>query len=374
MDIYDELGVRKIINGSATLTALGGSLMPPEVLAAMAEAAQHFVEIDELQEKVGQKIATLTHNEAAYVSCGAAAGLVLSTAACMAGMDPEKRARLPDTSGMKNEVIVHRCGRMGYDFAIRQTGARLVEIGDLEGAGPEEMEKAINERTAAIFYFYNVNLMKGQVPLEQGIAIAKRRGVPLIVDAAAQLPPVENLWRFTQMGADLALFSGGKGLCGPQSSGLILGRRDLIEACKFHACPRPFIGRPMKTGKEEIVGLLAAVRWYLGLDHTRLMESYESQVQEVVMAFRGDPCVVARRSFPSEAGQPMPRAEVILDEERLGITRDEVLRQLFHGEPAISLAPAGTNGIFINPQTLQPGQVNMIIDRLKAILSIPRKI
>src|SRR5690606_27380306 len=160
--------------------------------------------------------------------------------------------------------------------------------------------------------------MTGQVPLEEAIAIARRRGVPLIVDAAAQIPPVENLWRFTApdigMGADLAIFSGGKGLCGPQSSGLILGRKDLVDACAFHACPRMALGRTMKVGKEEVVGLMAAVKWYLGLDHAALLRTYEEQVQSVIDAFAGVPHVTARRNFPSEAGQPMPRAELLLDE------------------------------------------------------------
>ena len=369
MDIYDELGVTKVINGAATLTRYGGSLMPPEVRSAMAEAAQHFVDIDELQQKVGEKIAAWTHNEAAYVSCGAAAGMVLSTAACITGLDPDKRARLPYTGGMKNEIIIHKCWRVGYDFAIQQAGGKLVEIGTDERATAEDMERAINEKTAAIFYFYNVSQMGGFVPLEQGIAIAKRHGVPLIVDAAAQLPPVENLWRFTEMGADLVLFSGGKGLCGPQSSGLILGRKDLIEACAFNACPRAFIGRPMKVGKEELVGQMAAVRWYLRLDHAALMQSYEDQVQAVIAAFAGHPHTTARRSFPSEAGQPMPRAEVILDEAALGITRDEVLRQLLAGPPSILLAEAGKNGLFINPQTLRAGEMEIIIARLKEILA-----
>jgi L-seryl-tRNA(Ser) seleniumtransferase len=369
MDIYDELGVKKVINGYATLTRLGGSLMPPEVLQAMAEAAGHFVDIDELHEKVGQKIAEWTRNEAAYVSCGAAAGLVLSTAACIAGLDPEKRARLPDADGLKNEVIVHRHGRVSYDFAIRQAGGRLVEIGAKEGTAPEEMERAINDRTAAIFYFYNVNRMGGQVPLEQGIEIARRRGVPLVVDAAAQIPPVENLWRFTHMGADLALFSGGKGLCGPQSSGLILGRKDLIEACAFHACPRPFIGRPMKVGKEELAGMLAAVRWYLNLDHEGLMQLYEDQVQTVVAAFADLPHVRARRSFPSEAGQPMPRAEITFDEGGLGMTRKDILARLLDGDPGIALAPAGESGLYVNPQTLKPGQERIIVRRIKEILA-----
>ncbi len=372
MDIYDRLGVKKIINGYATLTRLGGSLMPPEVLAAMAEAAQHFVDIDELQDKVGRQIAEWTHNEAAYVSSGAAAGLALSTAACITGLDPDRRDRLPYTDGLKNEVLVHRRGRVGYDFAIRQAGGRLIEIGDEQGASPDELEQAINERTAAVFYFYNAHFMDGQVPLAQGIEIAHRHGLPLIVDAAAQIPPVENLWRFTHMGADLALFSGGKGLCGPQSSGLILGRRDLIAACAFNACPRPFIGRPMKVGKEEMVGLMAAVRWYLDLDHQKLMDTYENQVRLVIEVFDGRPHLAARRSFPSEAGQPMPRAEILLDEAGLSISRDEVLRQLLQGQPAIALAPSEAGGIYVNPQTLRPGQEKVIIERIEEILGIRR--
>lgn len=372
MDIYDELGVRKIINGSATLTMLGGSLMPPEVQSAMNEAAQHFVDIDELQEKVGQRIAEWTHNQAAYVSCGAAAGMVLSTAACIAGMDPAKRAMLPYSDGLNNEIILHRRGRVGYDFAVRQAGGKLVEIGDAAGATAADLEAAITPHTAAIFIFYNDLMMDGQVPLREQIAIAHRHGIPVVIDAAAQLPPAENLWRFTQMGADLVLFSGGKGLCGPQSSGLILGRRDLIAACAFNACPRPFIGRPMKAGKEEIVGLMAAVRWYLSLDQKKLMQTYEDQVQAVIRAFSGAPGVTARRSFPSEAGQPMPRAELVFDEAALCITRDEILRQLRAGTPAISLAAAGPGGIFVNPQTLRAGEEHIIIERIQAILRASR--
>jgi uncharacterized pyridoxal phosphate-dependent enzyme len=368
VDIYDELGVRKVINGYATLTLLGGSIMPPEVLTAMAQAAQHFVDIDELQKKAGAKIAEWTKNEAAYVSCGASAGLVLSTAACITGLDAGKRARLPYTVGMKNEVIVHRHGRVDYDFAIRQAGGVLVEIGTEEGTSARDMEQAITNRTAAILYIYNITRMKGLIPLEQGIEIAKRHGVPLIVDAAAQIPPVDNLWRFTQMGADLVLFSGGKGLCGPQSSGLILGRKDLIEACAFNACPRPFIGRPMKAGKEEIVGLLTAVRWYLDLDHEELMRTYEVQVQYVIDAFSDLPHVRAVRDFPSEAGQPMPRAEITFDEQQLAITRDEVLTQLRTGDPSIALAPAGKSGLYINPQTLRPGEERVIVGRMKQIV------
>ncbi len=371
-DIYDELGVRKIINGNATLTRLGGSIMPRVVLDAMSQASRHFVDMDELQDRVGKRIARITRNEAAYVSSGAAAGLVLGTAACMTGLDPEKRSRLPFTEGMKNEVIVHRHGRVEYDFAVRQAGGRLVEIGGPDVTEPEEMESAISDRTAAIMYFYNPSRMHFQVPLETGIEIAHSQGVPVIVDAAAQLPPVENLWRFTGMGADLALFSGGKGLCGPQPSGLILGRRELIDACAFNACPRHFIGRPMKVGKEEVVGLLAAVEWYLGLNHEAIAEDYERQVRFLVKQFDDPPTTTARRSFPSEAGQPMPRAEIILNEQVLGMGRDRVLELLRRGEPAIDLAPAGEDGVYVNPQTLKPGEAEIIAERLRQVLSTHR--
>ncbi len=173
------------------------------------------------------------------------------------------------------------------------------------------------------------------------------------------------------MGADLAIFSGGKGLCGPQSSGLILGRRDWIEACAFHACPRSFIGRPMKVGKEEIAGLLTAVRLYLHQDHEKLMQTYEEQVASVLSAFAGEVHVTAARSFPSEAGQPMPRAELIFDEAALGITRDEILRRLIEGTPAVACSPSGASGVFVNPQTLSPGEEWVVVERIKAICQHP---
>lgn len=369
MSIYDELGIRRIINGNATLTALGGSLMPPAVIQAMAEASQAFVDMHELQRRVGEEIAKLTHNEAAYVTCGCAAALVLSTAACVAGMDAEKRERLPNTTGMKNEVIVHRQTRVGYDYAIRQVGVKLVEIGSPDGTSPQELEDAINERTAAMFYFPNANRDKPTLPISQAVEICHRRGVPVIVDGAAQIPPKENLWKWTRdWGADLALFSGGKGLRGPQSAGLALGKKELIEAMRFHGPPHPFIGRGMKVGKEELCGMLAAVRWYLAQDEEAMLRRYEEQVQFILDAFTDTPGVTARRSFPSEAGQPMPRAELIFDEATLGITRDEIQQQLQDGEPSIALANAGEKGVFVNPQTLYNEEEKIIVRRLKEIL------
>jgi len=380
MNIYKRLGIRTVINGNATLTRLGGSIMPPEVVEAMREASKHFVDIIELQKRVGEEIAKLTHNEAAYVACGAAAALTLSTAACITGLDATQREKLPlctpserrgfQPRTMKSEVIVHRYGRVGYDFAVRQVGVTMVEIGNENGTTPEELENALTEKTAAIFYFANPSREHLWVPYEKAIAIAKRHDVPLIVDAAAQLPPPENLWRFTQMGADLALFSGGKGLCGPQSSGLIVGKKSLIEAIAFNGPPHPFIGRGMKVGKEEMVGLLAAIEWYLNQDHGQLMQAYEEQVTYFADAFADTHGIEVHRSFPSEAGQPMPRTHIRFDEAQLGTTRDEILQQLLRGEPAIDIAATGANGVLINGQTLRPGEVEIIAQRLKAILEI----
>lgn len=379
MDIYEALQVKKIVNGGATLTMYGGSRLPPEVIEAMSQASRHFVDVDELQAKVGRTLAHWTHNEAAYVSCGAAAGMVLSTAACIAGTDPDRRAMLPFSDGLDNEIVVQRSTKVGYAFAIRQAGGKMVEFGTEQGATIQDLEAAITPRTAAIFVFYQTVRDSGEwdpqdityapssapsVPLEQQIAVAKKHGIPLVVDAAAQLPPVENLWKLTGMGADLVLFSGGKGLCGPQSSGLILGRQDLIDACAFNACPRGFIGRPMKVGKEEIVGLMTAVRLYIEQDHEKLLRSYEERVAQMMHELTGRSGLQARRSFPSEAGQPHARLEVTFDHSVLGISRDEILKLLMAQNPAVFLAASGEHGAFINPQTLDPDEDALVIDAI----------
>jgi uncharacterized pyridoxal phosphate-dependent enzyme len=368
MSIYEELGVKPVINASATLTRLGGSLMPPEVLEAMLEASRHFVNLDDLQRAVGAKLAELTRNEAAFVATGAAAGLVLATAACVAGKDPAAIARLPDTTGLKNEVIVHKSHRNGYDHAIRQVGVKLVEIGMALNTYPWELENAINERTAAVFYFPGALSGRGDLPLETVIEIASRHQVPVIVDAAAQLPPVENLWRFTGMGAALAVFSGGKDLRGPQSSGLIVGRKDLIEAIRLNGSPNHSIGRPMKVGKEEMVGLLAAVKRYLALDH----EGRASQDEETVAGWCGElnqlPGVHAERSFPNEAGQPLPRAKITIDAAKAGQSRDDVVRQLESGSPPIMVSLAGSDGFYLNPMTLAADEDQIVLERLLGIL------
>lgn len=364
MTSYADLGVRPVINAIATLTRLGGSLMPPEVIQAMNEAAASFVDLHDLQRRAGDRIAELTHNEAAYVSSGAAAGLVLATAASITGCDPAKVTVFPDLAGLKNEIIVQKNHRNGYDYAITQTGAKIIEI----GSARQDLEAAITPAVAAVFWFQGAMSTAADLPLADVIAIAHANGIPVIVDAAAQLPPVSNLWGFTRMGADLAIFSGGKDLRGPQASGLILGRRDLIEACQMHGNPNHSIGRPMKAGKEEIMGLLAAVERYVKLDHAARERYCEETVERWCTALQSLTGVTAERAFPNEAGQPLPRCRITIEPGHAGITRDALVEQLAAGEPSILVEPVSADSIYINPMTLEAGEERIILDRLLALL------
>lgn len=369
MSIYEELGLRPVINASATLTRLGGSIMPPEVVAAMAEASRHFIDLPELQRRVGERLAQLTKNEAAYVSSGAAAGLAVATAALVAGDDPAAIDQLPDTTGLKNEVIVHKSHRNGYDHAVRQVGVKLVEVGSDNATAREELEAAITPLTAAIFWFQGAMTGRGDLSLETVIEIADAHDVPVIVDGAAQVPPTENLWKFTQMGAALAIFSGGKDLRGPQSSGLVVGRKDLIELMRLHGNPNHSIGRPMKVGKEEMVGLLKAVELYVQIDQEARLSQDEETVAGWCMELNKFDGVQAERSFPNEAGQPLPRALLRIDAARLGKTRDQVVDALLSGTPAIAVATGGSDGIYLNPMTLADGEEEVVLARLKEVLA-----
>lgn len=289
MEIYRRLGVRPVINCATTYTRLGGSIMAPQVAQAMADAASCFVNIFELQEAIGRRLAELTHNEAAYISNGAAAGLALATAACITGEDVALMARLPtNLAGLKNEVVVHRSQRNWYDIAIRQTGVKLVEIGHTMETQPWELDDAINERTAAVVYFAGSHLNRNTLPLPYVIERAHARGVPVIVDAAAQLPPVSNLWYFTrELGADVAIFSGGKGLAGPQNSGLVVGREAIIRAIRLNGPPYQRFGRAMKVAKETMIGLLAAVELYVSADHAARAAAWSEVVDSWHAAWQG---------------------------------------------------------------------------------------
>ena len=338
--------------------------MPPPVLEAMRAAAESFVDLVELQRRVGERIAELTGNEACYVSSGAAAGMAIAVAGCLAG-DGELVRELPRTHTSPPEVIVWRSQRNGYDQAARQTGARLVEI---DGPSVADLESAFSDRTKCVLYFAGAHFAHGALALERVIAVAHTRQVPVLVDAAAQIPPISNLWHFTrELGADAAIFSGGKGLRGPQPSGLVLGRKAIIEACRPNGPPNHSLGRPMKVGKEELLGILAAVEWSLERDEPALLAAYEETVQGWISGLRDLPGVTAERRYPSEAGQPHSRAIVRLGPDAR-LSRAELVSALWDGEPRIAVGEIDADAIALNPQTLEPGEDQLVLETIQRLL------
>src|SRR5215217_166794 len=372
MGVYERLGMRRVINADATLTRLGGSVMPPEVIDAMREAAGSFVDMYELQQVVGRRLAELTHNEAAYVSTGAAAGLVLATLAAMTDGNLESIARLIETGeSPKNEVIVHRAHRIPYDPAIRLAGARIVEVGNRLQTFPWELEAAITPRTAMIFYAAGVHFATGALPLAETVEVAHAHNILVVVDAAAQLPPTENLWRFTrELGADLAVFSGGKDFHGPQASGLLVGTEAMIAAIAVNGSPHQRLARPMKVGKEEMIGLLAAVERYVAEDWQDRARRYEETVERWIEHFRGLPGVSASRDFPNEAGQPTPRCRVSFG-AKIGLTGAEVATSLWEGDPRIAVAVDGADAISITPELLEAGDESILLERIVSLRLAP---
>ena len=309
--------------------------MPTEVRQAMLSAAQSFVDMHDLQERVGELLAEITRNEAAFVSCGAASGLLLATAACISKVSGVTYESFPNPTGTENEVIVQQMHRNPYDYAVLQAGASLVEIGTMESTSLEDLENAYSSSTVAIFWFQGVTeyLMNqpNELSLEKVIQSAKKQGIPVIVDGAAGLPPVSNLWNFTQQGADIAIFSGGKALSGPAASGLLVGKSEWIERIRVLGAPHHGVGRPMKVGKEEMMGLLAAVKRYVGLNHDQLLEIYEQRVQMWINGLNGKGGLSARRDYPNEAGQPVPRALVELPDN---FSKEKLINKLIAGEPS----------------------------------------
>jgi uncharacterized pyridoxal phosphate-dependent enzyme len=371
MGIYGRLGLRRVINADATLTRLGGSLMSDEVLDAMREAAASFVDMHELQRQVGRRLAELTGNEAAYVSTGAAAGIVLATLAAMTGGDLPTIARLIETGeAPRDEVIVPRAQRIPYDPAIQFAGARIVEIGNRLQTFPWELEAAITPRTAMVFSVAGEHLTKGSLALSETVEIAHSRGVPVVVDAAAQLPPTDNLWRFTrEFGADLVIFSGGKDLRGPQASGLIVGTEAMISAVAVNGTPHQRLARAMKVGKEEMIGLLVAVERYVATDWRARARRDEETVARWVEWLDRLPGLSARRQFPNEAGQPTPRCRLTFAPETR-LSGADAARLLWDGDPRIAVAVEEPDAISFTPELLEEGEEAILLSRIEALAAV----
>ncbi len=358
-DIYTQLGIRPLINARGTHTRLGGSLMSPEVLDAMRDAAQSYVVLDELQDCASTAIADATGAAAGMVTGGAAAALLIGTAACVAGSDPQKIAQLPVTTGMRDEAIMHRAHRNGYDHSVRAVGVTIVDVGYGHDTLPAHLEAAFTERTALVVYLVSPWASRGALPLAATCAIAHRHGVPVLVDAAAALPPVENLTRFITEGADLVTFSGGKGINGPQSSGILAGRAGLIHAARLNGSPSHSVGRAAKAAKEDIVGLLVALARYRQRDHAADLAHWRSQAEYLASALSGLPQVAVTVLYDGRE-HITPRVELVFGTDS-GVDAHQLVTDLEEGEPRLFLfepnGPSARPGsVIINMQTLQPGE------------------
>ena len=396
MGVYEDLGVRTIINVAGTSTRASGALMAPEVVSAMSQAAPQSVSMGELQAAASGLIAEATDAEAGYVTSGASAGLTLGTAAILAGLDPGLMDRLPDTKGMKNEFIISREHRNGYDHAIRLAGALLVEVGmneQVAGAGVRrteawEYETAISDQTAGIAYTATPG---SQPPLDQVVKLAREHDLPVLVDAAGQLPPVSNLRHFVDVGADLIAFSGGKALRGPQSSGILCGRRDyiasvalqhldmdehfnvwdvpdtLVPKARVQGIPRHGIGRGFKVSKEEIVGLLTALRLFSDTGYKADFERQRRFLEYIADGLSGLP-VEPRVVLPQQEGYPL--LHLLLDSNKLGMNGFEVTGALRRGDPGVFCNERllARDTLIIHPLNLDESQTESLTRRLREVL------
>ena len=347
--------------------------MPEEALQAMADAARSFIDLDELNQRAGDVIARYTGAEAGLVTAGASAGMLLQAAAVMAGNDHDLIKRLPDTSGMKNEIVIHRAQRVGEDRNYLSAGAHFVEIGNSGGTEDWELEGAIGDDTAAVAYIFGPPLSDA-LPLEQVVEISHARGVPVVVDAAAMLPPQINLRRFVEAGADMVTFSGGKGVRGPQSTGILCGRADLIEAARLNGSPNQYgIGRAAKVCKEEIVGLIAALEVFAGSDYEEIQADWREMCCRIVNSVSDIPGLSASvqdaDQFALEAARTTPRAQMFLAESHAK-SEAQVINELRSGSPPIWVPSAGPHGgIAVIPVNLKAGEDEIIAKRLRAVLT-----
>lgn len=362
--IYEELGLRPLINAAGTYTHLSGCTMPREVVATMDEASRQHVSIPELQAAVGQRIASLVGAEAALVTAGCADALTHATAACVCGTDQDKIRRVPDTTGMRNEVIFQRSHRLSFDHAVRNVGVTIVEV-----ETEDELWRAINDRTAMLFFLDRAD-GDGQIKRRRFAQIARRAGIPSLIDAAASLPPAENLTAFLEMGYDLVAFSGGKGLRGPQCSGLLLGSEALIDAAFLNGAPHSdTVGRPAKVGKEEIVGLMTAVELFVTRDHQADWSHWERQVSDIASTVADIPGVHAEQFVPETISR-VPHVAITWDPQRIRLTRDRFAAALHDGEPRIEArsSPGDQPRLELAVWLLHPGEDQIVARRCAEVL------
>jgi seryl-tRNA(Sec) selenium transferase len=370
-DIYPSIGVRPFVNARGTYTILSGSTMLPEVRAAMDAAARHYVHLDELTEAIGARLAELTKAEWGLVTSGCAAALTHATAACVAGGNPDLHVRIPNLAGFaRDEAIIPKHSRNVYDAALRAVGVRVIEV-----TTPAELEAALGPRTALVYILAGPEADQSALNTKVIASLAQPRGVPVLVDAAAEILTIPNV--HLGSGATLVAYSGGKCLRGPQAAGLLLGRKDLVRAAWVHSAPHHGYARSMKVGKEEAIGMLMAVEMWVKRDHDaewKLWTSWLDHVARRVSAIDGVTTSVVQ---PIGLSNRMPSLKVWWNRKRLGLAGDAVARTLFDSDPRISLFPArhesdpSLTGVQVNPYMMAAGDEKVVADRLYAILTAP---
>lgn len=360
-DYFKELGVGTFINAAGTYTTLTASLMRPEVVSAIDYASKSFVRLTELHDAVGKRIAELVECEAAMVSSGAAAALTCATAACVAGKNQDFIRRLPDVSGMKNEVIVQKTHRYGYDHAVRNVGIKFVEV---EGAA--ELERAINPKTAMMLFFNAAD--KTPVPAQQFIAIAKKHGIPTLNDAAADTPPTGVLKELTKLGFDLVVFSGGKGIRGPQSAGLLLGRKDLIEAARLNCSPySDSVGRGLKVNKEELLGMMVAVETFVKRDAEAESREWDRRCKQIMDSVNSVKGVNTEVKTPTISNR-VPHIHITWDQSKIKMSPRDVVKALREGTPSIEVTPSPADRVIVAVWMLQQGEAEIVAKRIREVL------
>ncbi|MEJ7606561.1 MAG: aminotransferase class V-fold PLP-dependent enzyme, partial [Bryobacteraceae bacterium] len=372
-DIYRSIGVRPIINAKGTFTIITGSQSLPEVKQAMLEASKHYVHLDDLMDAVGKRLAALTGAEWGIVTNGCAAALTHATAACIAGADPEKLQRLPKLAGLKNEVIAPRHSRNVYDHAIRMLGVKIVEVSTVE-----QLQKAFSPRTAMVMLLASPAADREPLSTQTVCRIARENGVPVIVDAAAEILTIPN--KHLEAGATMVAYSGGKCLRGPQAAGLLLGRKDIVRAAWLHSAPHHAFGRSLKVGKEEIMGMLAAVETWVRRDYKAEFKVWESWLASMSHAVTSVAGVTTEVRQPDSLSNHAPRLMVRWDASKIGITGREVEKLLYDTEPRIVLGGAtgdrrsnAPSSVTIMPYMMMPEDHEVVAERLRAVLASPPK-
>jgi L-seryl-tRNA(Ser) seleniumtransferase len=364
-DLFKELGVRTFINARGTITFMTGSLMHDYVLDTIQDTSKQFCMLDDLQDKVGAKIAEMTHAESAVVTSGAFSALTLGMAGILTGMDPKKAALLPhlEGSGMKSEVIIQNTHRIGYNQALTNCGVKLVYV-----ETPEDVDRAVNENTASM-HFLGSALNSGKIDYEGWLALARKHNLPATIDIAANIPPVSNVWKFNDMGYDLVALSGGKAIRGPQSAGILMGRKDLIAAARLSSSPRSTtIGRGMKVNKEEIFGMYVALEQYLKQDHDREWKDWEERTARIAKAAESVAGVTTRTYVPPIADHT-PTVNISWDTNKVKFSGDDLLAALRNGNPSIEAYGGGKNSITVSPWMMLPGQDKVVANRIKEELT-----